>query len=66
MKNYNKIMEVFWLVVAIVTFVYAIIQMLKPEIGLNGAIMLIPPIAAFGMYYLRRRFRVKQQDEKTN
>jgi hypothetical protein len=63
MKNYTKIMEGFWLLVAIVTSLIAF-KMIWQDGLIEGTIMFFfPPVISFGMWYVRRRYRKKVEDK---
>ena len=57
MKNYTKIMEIFWLIVGIATTIYAIKLIIQTGVNEQSLIYFLPPIVSFIMWYLRRRFR---------
>lgn len=65
MKMYNKIMEVFWLIMGVVSFAIAIYHV--STLGLSDAYLyLLIPILPWGMYYLRRSYRKKMENKENN
>ena len=63
MKNYTKIMEGFWLLVGIVTLLIAGKMVYQQGIGEETLMFMFPPIIAFGMWYVRRRYRKKVEEQ---
>jgi hypothetical protein len=65
MRRYNQIMEKFWLVIAIVSFIYGVYMVGK--IGLaQGGMYLIMSFVAVALFYLRyyANKRYKKEDQK--
>ncbi len=61
MKKYNRIMEIFWLVVAVITFFFSVYRLTK--VGLSeGYMFLFMPVIAGILFGLRRRMRKKMDD----
>ena len=65
MKIYNRIMEVFWLAAAVFTLGLAIY--LINEVGFSeGAIYLAMPVVSVILWYMRRNFRRRLQQQEQN
>lgn len=66
MNQYHKIMERFWLIVAIVSFVYAVYMMGKiQDIG-ESVIYLLFPLVAGLLFYMRYYTRKRYERERGN
>lgn len=65
MNNYHRIMEKFWLVVAILTFVFGVYKV--GQVGLRNALMYLAfPALAAGMFYARYYARKRFEDKEKN
>lgn len=65
MERYNKFMEKFWLVAAIVSFIYAVYKIGQSGLA-DAAVFLIVPMGAgalFSMRYFARKRLGKRDDE---
>lgn len=66
MNQYHNIMEKFWLIIAIVSFVYAVFKIGRDGLE-NSLILLVFPIVAAALFYMRyfmrKRFEKGQDDE---
>lgn len=59
MNQYHKFMEKFWLVTAIISFLYAVYMIGKYGIAERGILLIMPVIAAalfYLRYFTRKRF----------
>ena len=64
MKRHNRIMEIFWLVVAVVTFFFSVYRVTK--VGFReGYVFLLMPAVAGVLYGMRRRIRKKMEEDLT-
>ena len=62
MKQLNLVMEYFWLAVSIVTGSIAIYSFVNPQVDeLLHPMYYFLPIVAFGLFFLRRRFRLRMR-----
>lgn len=63
MKTILRIREIFWLIIVVLTTVFAIMQ--SKELGLGQAwYYFVPPVIASFMYTISRRQRIR--NEKNN
>lgn len=62
MKNYTRIMEMFWLIVAIGTAIFAGKIIYTTGANNETLLFLFPPFIALGMWYVRRRYRKKSEN----
>jgi hypothetical protein len=66
MNQYHKIMEKFWLLMAIVSFVYAVYMFGKRGLE-DSMIYFLFPLVAAGLYYMRyfmrKKFEQRSGDE---
>lgn len=67
MKKYHLIMEKFWLIAAILSFVYAVYTIGAYGLAQAG-INLVMPVIAAALYYLRywTRKRLERDEENRN
>ena len=63
MKTYNRIMEVFWLAAAVFS-VIAVGYLIKNIGFAEGGLWLALPVIALFMWYMRRRFRKRMQQQQ--
>ncbi len=66
MRKYNLFMEKFWMVIAIVSFVYGVYMIRKFGLA-DAGLYLIMPLIAGALYYLRsyaRRRAERENDQK--
>ena len=56
-------MEGFWLLVGIVTLLIAGKMVYQQGVGEETLMFMFPPIIAFGMWYVRRRYRKKVEEQ---
>ncbi|MEX2597444.1 MAG: hypothetical protein WEC59_10995 [Salibacteraceae bacterium] len=65
MKKYHLIMEKFWLIAAILSFVYAVYMIGKFGL-IESGIYLVMPFIAVALYYLRyyTRKRIEKEEEQ--
>ncbi|UTW63745.1 hypothetical protein KFE98_06270 [bacterium SCSIO 12741] len=62
MKQLNLVMEYFWLAVSIITGSIAIYSFFSPKVDeLLHPLYYVLPLVAFGLFYMRRRFRLRMQ-----
>lgn len=67
MERYNKFMQFFWLIVGIITTLYAIYQFtFAPANAQPNYTLLMFPILAFVLFYIRRRHNRMMQQRKEN
>jgi hypothetical protein len=67
MSKYNLFMEKFWLVVAVLTFIFGVYQMGKfglSEAGISFIMALVAAGLFYLRYYARRRFERNQDREQ--
>lgn len=64
MKRHNRIMEIFWLVVAVVTFFFSVYRVTKVGFG-EGYVFLFMPVVAGVLFGMRRRIRKKMEEDLT-
>lgn len=63
MRIYNRLMEVFWLAAAVFTAIVAIY--LINNVGFSeGGVWLAMPVVSIVMWYLRRKFRKRMQQQQ--
>jgi len=64
MKKYNLIMEKFWLVAAILSFIYAVYMVGKAGL-IDAGIYLVMPAIAATLFYLRyyTRKRIEKEED---
>ena len=60
MKTYNTILQYFWLVVGILTGIYALFTYFTFE-GEIDPILFVMPILAFGLFFMRRWYNNKMK-----
>jgi hypothetical protein len=63
MNQYHKIMEKFWLLMAIVSFVYAVYKSGQAGNFADTAIYFLFPLIAAVLFYLRYYVRKKAENE---
>lgn len=65
MKTYHLIMEKFWLVAAILSFIYAVYTIGQSGLAQAG-LNLVMPLIAGALYYLRRYTRKRFEKNEGN
>lgn len=56
-------MEIFWLIIAIGTTIMAFYTIYSKGANSETLMFLFPPFIAFGMWYVRRRFRKRTEND---
>lgn len=64
MRKYNRIMEIFWLVVTVVTVFFSTYRVIKVGFS-EGYVFLFMPVIAGILFGMRRRMRKKMDNHPT-